>query len=390
MSPEKCAALRDFYREQLLDDIIPFWMRHGLDREHGGFLHHLDRDGRVYSTDKGVWIQARAVWMLSKLYNTVERNEDWLDAARSGYEFLLRHCFDADGRMFFAVTREGRPLRKRRYLFSEAFTAIACSEYARASGDPNALAKAHEVYHDMVQAYRTPGMLAPKTDPATRPMQSHAMPMILIATTQELRISSSDPLYDEVIGQSLEAILHSFVHPDIPALLENVGSRGERLDTPVGRLVNPGHAIESAWFLMHEGRHRGDKELITRACDILDWSLELGWDYEYGGLFSFVDVEGLPCEQLEWDMKLWWPHTEALYALLLALQLTGDERYEDWYDRMHDYTFSHFPDSGRGEWFGYLHRDGSVANTMKGGLWKGPFHIPRALWLMWRLLDEKP
>ena len=388
MNSERAMELRGIYFDQLLGDVVPFWMRHSLDREHGGFLHHLDRDGRLYSSDKGVWIQARAVWMLSKLYNTVERNPDWLAAARSGYEFLMQHAFDTDGRMFFLLTREGQPLRKRRYLFSEAFGAIACSEYARAAGDTQALAKAQEIYRTLLRWHRTPGLLEAKTDARTRPMLSHAMPMILIATTQELRLSSSNPLFEEVIDESLDLILHCFVHPEIPALLEHVGPKGERLHTPAGRLVNPGHALEAAWFLLHEAMHRSDGALVARACDIIDWSLELGWDTEYGGLFAFVDVEGQPCEALEADMKLWWPHTEALYALLLAYHLTGDARYEEWFDRMHDYTFEHFPDPGRGEWFGYLHRDGTVANSMKGGLWKGPFHVPRALWLLSQLLEK--
>lgn len=388
MTTERIHSLIKFYQHCLLDDIIPFWLTHSLDHEHGGFLHCLDRDGSVYNTDKAIWIQCRAIWMFSKLYNTVEKRSGWLDAARLGYEFVRKFGFDSDGRMFFFVTRDGRPLRKRRYLYSEAFGVIACAEYAKASGNEEALQIAKDTYRLIWRYYTTPGLLEPKIIPSTRTAKAHGMPMILIATTQELREVDSDPLYKHVVDDSLFQIINHFMKPDIPALLETVGPNGERLDIPAGRLVNPGHAIESAWFIMHEARYRDDASLLLCARNIIDWSLEFGWDDDFGGLFSFVDVEGKPTEQLEWDMKMWWTHTEALYALLLAHHLTHEQKYLDWFETVHEYTFSHFPDPEYGEWFAYVHRDGSLANRLKGSMWKGPFHIPRALWLCWRLLEE--
>jgi len=138
---------------------------------------------------------------------------------------------------------------------------------------------------------------------------------------------------------------------------------------------------------MNEGLYRNDRNIINKALKILDWSLELGWDKEYGGLLSFVDIEGKPPEQLEWDMKMWWPHSEALYALLLAHYITDDKKYELWFNKVHDYFFGCFADRVYGEWFGYLHRDGTVANMLKGSMWKGPFHIPRALLLILKLFN---
>jgi N-acylglucosamine 2-epimerase len=87
-------------------------------------------------------------------------------------------------------------------------------------------------------------------------------------------------------------------------------------------------------------------------------------------------------------MKLWWPHTEALYAFLLAYSITKDTKYAEWYERIHDWSFGHFEDKDYGEWFGYLHRDGTVSNTLKGSMWKGMFHLPRALLLNYKLLEK--
>lgn len=388
MNKEQVEKLYEFYKNALFEDIIPFWLEKGLDDKYGGFMTCLDRKGEVYNTDKSVWFQGRATWIFSRLYNTVEKKREWLEAAKSGYDFLKKYCFDNDKRMFFTVTRDGRPLQKRRYMFSEAFAIIAFAEYYRASGEKEALLEAREIYDMVMELYKTPGRLNPKINPDTRPTRGLSVPMILLATTQSLREADSGRNYDLLTKEFSDDILKYFFKPSEKALFETVGQNGERLDSPQGRCINPGHSIETAWFLIHEGMYRNDQVLIDTAEEILSYSLEIGWDNTYGGLLYFVDIEGKPAEQLEWDMKLWWPHTEALYAMLLAYYLTGKAKYEAWFSRVNDWAFSHFPDKENREWFGYLHRDGSVANTLKGSIWKGPFHLPRALLLCIKLLEK--
>lgn len=376
------------YRAQLLDDVLPFWIDHAIDREHGGFTTFLDQDGSLLSTDKPMWVQGRFVWLLARLYNTLESRREWLELARHGLDFIAAHGFDHDGRMFYSVTRDGRPLRKRRYLFTETFAAIGFAEYARAAGDDQARTRARELFHLIHHYHTTPGLLEPKVNPVTRPLKGHAMPMILLATAQVLREADDDPLYEQVIEASICELRDHFVHPELEALLETVGPDGAFLDNPEGRIVNPGHAIESAWFLMHEAQRRDDGDLLALALRILNWSLTIGWDSEFGGIYYFRDVRGLPCEQYEHDMKLWWPHTEAIYATLLAHRLTGQPQYRAWCQRIHDWAYAHFPDPEHGEWFGYLHRDGTRSTRLKGNMWKGPFHLPRMLLNCWTLLRD--
>ena len=391
MNQARRAQLRELYRKTLLEDVIPFWMAHSLDEQYGGYLTMLDREGSVYDTDKAIWVQGRGVWMYATLYNTVEQRAEWLDAARLGYRFLVAHGFDSDGRMFFQVTRDGRPLIKRRYFFSEVFAAIACAQYAKAAGDDEALQRARDIFRRIVDLATNPGRVTPKVNPATRRTISHAVPMVLLVTAQEMRSVDPDPFYDQVAEQAADQILSLFVKPEKRALFETLNADGSlMLDTVAGRTINPGHAIESAWFLMHEARYRGDQTITQRALDIIRWSLDIGWDKEYGGLLYFVDYEGKPPAQLEWDQKLWWPHTEALYALLLADHLSGESWCAEWYERVHEWSFGHFPDPQHGEWFGYLHRDGTVLTPLKGSSWKGPFHLPRALLLGYHLLGEPP
>lgn len=389
MDRNRIDSLIKTYRDTLLDDVIPFWTKNSVDREHGGFLTFLDRDGSVYGPDKPVWLQGRIVWMYSKLYNTVEKRQEWLDLARHGLGFLMKHCFDDDGRAFFVVTRDGKPLRKRRYVFSEVFAVMGLAEFAKATGEDWARQKAAEVFDTLVRYHTTPGLLEPKVNPDVRNLKGHAMPMILLATAQVARQVDDRPIYNEIIDNSIHEVFDHFLKPEFRAMLENVGPSGEFVDIPEGRVILPGHAIETAWFIMEEGRYRNDRELSLRALPILEWSLERGWDPEHGGgLLYYTDLKDLPCQQYEWDMKLWWPHTEMIYATLLAYHLTGDEKWAQWHQKAHDYSFSHFADPEFGEWFGYLHRDGTVSHRLKGNLWKGPYHLSRMLMLSWKLLES--
>lgn len=377
MNKKRISKLKKLFATRLLENTLPFWISNCIDREHGGYFTSLDRQGTVFSPHKGMWMHGRFVWLLSTLYNNLEQRQEWLDLAAHGIDFIRKHGFDTDGRIFFTVTADGRPVQKRRYLFTEIFAVTAFAEYHRASKDPAALETARELMTRIEECIEQPGCLEAKFRAEGFSARSHSMAMIRINTYQTLREADPDGEYTAKIDSAIDEVFTYFVKPDLQALLETVGPGGELLDLPEGRCVNPGHALETAWFILREGRLRGDRALIDRALPIIDWSLKLGWDPKYGGLFSFVDIEGKTPIQVEWDMKYWWPHNEALYATLLAYHLTGERRYEEWFHRIFRWTEHHFPDSKHGEWFGYLHRDGSVALDLKGNGWKGPFHLPR-------------
>jgi N-acylglucosamine 2-epimerase len=390
-NPVHRAHLALLYRDCLVGDVVPFWLRHGLDRDHGGVMTCLDRDGTVMDTDKSVWFQGRAGWMFATLYTTVEPRAEWLDAGRSCVEFLRRHCHSPEGKMYFTVTRDGRPLRMRRYVFSESFAAMAYAAWARATGEARAAEDAVKAFATYVHHSFTPGVMPPKTDAGTRPTQGLGGHMIGIVTAQELRANLGDVVVagrtcTDWIDHSLAAIESTFLKPEHEALLETVGPKGEVIDHAEGRTLNPGHAIECAWFIMHEGWLRGDRRLIQVGGTLLDWMWKRGWDDQFGGLLSFTDLRGLPVQEYWHDMKFWWPHCEAIIATLLAWQLTGDTKYARWHALVHDWSFAHFPDRDHGEWYGYLHRDGSLSQRAKGNLFKGPFHLPRMLWYGWRRL----
>lgn len=376
------------YKKDLTENIMPFWMKYGLDRENGGVYTCVDRDGSLMDTTKSVWFQGRFAFICSFAYNNVEKNQEWLDAAKSTLEFIEKHCFDEQGHMYFSVTAEGKPLRKRRYVFSETFAAIAMSEYALATGDQHWAKRAIQVFEDTQRFLATPGFLPAKFEADVK-LQGHSIVMILINVGSCIRKVVDDPKLTQQIDESIEKLKKYFIHPEFKCLLETVGENGEFIDTNMTRTINPGHCIETSWFIMEEAKLRGwDKPMLDMALQVFDWSWDWGWDNQYGGIINFRDCKNLPCQDYSQDMKFWWPQTEAIIASLYAYKLTKDEKYLKRHKVISDWTYAHFPDAEFGEWYGYLHRDGTVAQTAKGNIFKGPFHIPRMMVKGYMLCNE--
>ena len=389
------------YKEELVNNIMPFWLTHGLDHKHGGVYTCLNRDGSLIDSTKSVWFQGRFGFICAFAYNNIEPRQEWLDASRSCIDFIEKHCMDSDGRMFFEVKEDGTPLRKRRYLFSECFAVIAMSEYAIASGNVSYVEKAFNLFQLILHYADTRGALNPKYLPALE-SQGHSLTMILINTASRLReacslcpICCGNTTIDKSaslttrIDQSLQMLERYFLHPEFKAVLETVGPNGEFIDTCMGRTINPGHCIETAWFIMEEAKYRQmDNHLIELGLTIFDWSWQWGWDQEHGGIINFRDCRNLPPQDYSQDMKFWWPQCEAIIASLYAYELSGDNKYLERHRQISEWTYAHFPDKEYGEWYGYLHRDGTVAQPAKGNIFKGPFHVPRMMIKSYMLCQE--
>ena len=394
LSPARLDTLRSTYRTGLLESTVPFWLRHGIDREHGGLLSNLGEDGTLIDGDKALWLQGRAAWTFSTLYHTIEPNPAWLAAARSCLDFIRQHGQSPDGKLYFTVTRDGRPIRMRRYVYSECFASVGSAAYARATGDERAATEAVRYFETYLHHSFTPGVMPPKLDPVTRPLQGLAPHMIAIVTAQEMRALLGDPVVagarcTEWIDRSLAAIARDFFKPDLGALMETVGLHGEIVDCFDGRTLNPGHALECAWFVLREAKHRQrDPRLLALGLAILDCMWARGWDPLHGGLLYYTDVMGKPVQEYWADMKFWWPHNEAEIATLLAYQLTGDPKYAGWHGLVHEWSHRVFADPVHGEWFGYASREGRITTRLKGNTWKGPFHLPRMQLTCWGLIDE--
>ena len=380
-----------------LDTCVDFWLEHGMDKVNGGVYTCLDRKGEIYSTDKSVWMQGRCGWIFSYLCHVYGAKQEWLDAAKSCIDFLEDHCRnpEAANRLYFTVTADGKPLRQRRYYFSEAFYALANAEYYGVTGERENLERArwaYDLYWDLSHGAPDPTGLGPKTIPETRTGRAFGPPMIILNVTNVmLRVDPErKALYQERAQQSVDEIFQYHVHPELKCVLENVAEDGTaRLYYTEGRTVNPGHDIEGSWFLLEHAKNTGDQELVGKAAQIFDWAIEAGWDHEYGGLLYFIDCLGKPPEAYEHDMKLWWPHNEILIASMMLYRDTGDEKYLTWFQKTLDYCKEHFADDVYGEWYGYLRRDGKpTMPPTKGSTFKGPFHLPRSLIMVDTMIGE--
>ena len=396
MNKELFKSYQNFYRSRLLDDCIPFWMKSDLlDKEYGGYITCVDKEGKQYSEDKSVWFQGRCLWTFSALCNNYGKRDEWVEAAKLGVDFLNEKCVDKDGRMFFTVTRDGKPLRKRRYMYSESFYVISMAEYGVMMNDKEAIKKAEDCFELMLKLYRHPEedpfKITPKTYASTRQDRASAVPMVLVSSAQLLRRCDPEKAdyYTAITREMVDSIINYHYKPERHCVLEVVGPNGEFIDNPAGRCINPGHSMENSWFLMSEALYSKDDELMQKALNILNWSLEWGWDKQNGGFIYFTDCNGRPPEQLEHDMKLWWPHDEILISSLMLYRDTGKKEYLDWFYKTLDYCKEHFSDPAYGEWYGYLRRDGlPTMPSTKGSTFKGPFHLPRMLINVDRMLGE--
>ena len=388
MNKELLKEIRAWAKNQL-DTCVDFWLKYGIDKENGGVYTCIDRFGMVYSTDKSVWMQGRCAWTFARLCNQYGARPEWLEASKSCLDFMEKYCINpnAEGRMYFTVTADGKPLRQRRYYFSESFYIIANVEYYGVTGEKVYLERARK-YYDMLYALNNgliadPTGLGPKTEPATRTGRALADPMIFLNTTAIMR--KYDPenreKYDRYSAECAENIIKYHFKQDLGCTLEMVAPDGKpMLDFTAGRVVNPGHDIECSWFLVEEALYRSDSEMLEKAKQIFKFAAEKGWDKTYGGILMFIDCLGYPPEAYEHDMKLWWPHNELMIASLMLYKQTGEEQYIEWFEKAREYCKNHFCDNEYGEWYGYLRRDGLPTEpACKGSTFKSPFHVPRCL-----------
>lgn len=378
----------DLYYNELVEQVIPFWGKHSMDFQFGGYFTCLDRKGKVFDTDKFMWLQGRQIYLFAMLYNQLEQKQEWLDAALLGAEFLKRHGRNSAGDWYFSLTREGQPLTQPHNIFSDCFVAMGFAELYKATGNDEHKEIALETYRNIRRKQHNPKGVYAKTVPGARPLKNFSLPMIL----SNLALILEDVIGTEEVNQLLRPLVteitEMFYQKEHGLVFENVLVDGTLSDSFEGRLINPGHITEAMWFLMDIGVRWDDRKLIDFAVETTLSAIEYGWDKKHGGIFYFLDYKGYPPQQLEWDQKLWWVHLETLIALAKGYRLTGNQKCLEWFEIIHKYTWAHFRDEEYAEWFGYLNREGEVLLDLKGGKWKGCFHVPRGLFQIYKTTAE--
>jgi len=380
--------LADQYKKELLESVLPFWLEKSPDREYGGYFSCFTRDGKVFDTDKFLWLQGRQVWMFATLYNQVEQKEEWLECAIHGADFLKRFGHDGEYNWYFSLNRAGKALVQPYNIFSYTFAAMAFAQLSLATGKEEYAVIARRTLDRILEKEHNPKAQWNKAVPGTRELKNFALPMILSNLALEMEHLLEREFLEETMERVIRTVMEEFYDPESGLILESIHASGQLSDSFEGRLINPGHAIEAMWFIMDLGVRQQRPELIKNANEIGLHMLEYGWDPEYGGVFYFMDRLGHPPQQLEWDQKLWWVHIESLITTLKGYHLLGNQKNLEWFQRIHQYAWEKFRDPEYPEWFGYLNRRGEVFLPLKGGKWKGCFHVPRGLYNCWQLLEK--
>jgi N-acylglucosamine 2-epimerase len=376
------------YREELLQHVLPFWLTNSRDEENGGYFTCLSREGKVFDTDKFMWLQGREVWCFSHMYNNVEQKKEWLAMALHGAAFMEKYGRNENGDWYFSLTADGKPLVQPYNIFSDCFAVMAFAALHKATQEEKYKKIAADTFERIIQRQHNWKGQYSKAYPGTRNLKNFSLPMILCNLSLEMEHILGSERVNSFIPTVISEVMDVFYQPEQGLVLENVYEDGSFCDSFEGRLLNPGHAIEAMWFIMDLGKRMNDTALIEKAKKIMLDTLDYGWDTTHGGIFYFLDIKGNPPQQLEWDQKLWWVHVEALVALARGFAYTGDAQCMKWFEKIHAYTWQHFKDKEHGEWFGYLNRRGEVLLDLKGGKWKGCFHVPRALYQVWKTFDS--
>ncbi len=326
--------------------------------------------------------------LIYKHLSKMENNNEWLQMSIHGAAFMEKYGRDDNGNWYFSLSAEGKPLVQPYNIFSDCFATMAFAALDKASSNDRYKKIATDTFENIIKRQHNWKGVYNKVYPGTRNLKNFSLPMILCNLSLELEHILGSEKVDEFIPAVIKEVMDVFYQPDLGLILENVYEDGSFCDSFEGRLINPGHAVESMWFMMDLAHRLNDSTLLEKACNIMLNTLEYGWDKEYGGIFYFLDVKGHPPQQLEWDQKLWWVHVEALVALAKGYAYTKNDKCMEWFEKIHTYTWNNFKDKEAGEWFGYLNRRGEVLLNLKGGKWKGCFHIPRALYQVYKTFEN--
>ncbi len=406
--------LYNFYYQQLTSNFLPYWQKH-IDQEHYGILNCLNNYGNsLVSNHKFTWSQGRFLWLLGELwknnitYPQMKQDMDLL------YNFLTRYSVYDDFRCCFLLEQDGTKildLKTDRYdtsIYADCFTLIGLSQYISLFPDSEKELFAEKLYYSIRHRLETSDFL---TEPYPIPdgYRVHGIPMIMIHTTHCF-IHMKQVFHMDVaneIAYVFSLIQDIFTHFVQDNLIREYIPCHPSKDISTNRMLdrhrNPGHTLEDLWFILDFLKEFDNVEhYLPKIICIARHTLEYGWDQEFGGLFRYIDCSGGQPKgesigdsfenQLidTWDMKLWWPHSEALYTTLYLYKLTQLEEFKHTYERIHRYTFSTFPNHELGEWIQIRQRNGQPEEKVVALPVKDPFHIMRNFLKIIELCQDNP
>lgn len=372
--------LLKLYENTLLDNVVPFWIRNGIDDEYGGIFNCIRDDGTIINTDKYIWSQGRALWTFSALYNRINKKKEWLEIATKLKNFLiLSDAVDQEGAWSFAVSREGKRIIPPQSIYADAFAILGLIEFSKISKNEDAMQIALKSYQRVKPLLNDHSSLPTEPNRIPTGYEHHGPKMIYSLIAYEVGALFNDQSILKEAYQLADQVMDHHYDDKTGLVREFITYEKKIINNDVGMTIVPGHAIESMWFFAHIYQYWNEPEKVKKVLRIIKNHLEFGWDRQFGGVFLAKRIDGGKAVWWNPEAKVWWVFTECMYALILAHEILGEEWCMNWYWKIHDYAFKHFPDKKHGEWTQNLNRKGEIIDVVTSLKVKDFFHLPRAL-----------
>jgi cellobiose epimerase len=388
-------------RSVLKTSLVDFYLPAAVDRANGGYLESL-RDGKLAPTgEKFLTLQARQLWFFSTLAAEGIERDAAREAARAGFDFLEKRMRDPrHGGYFSKVTDAGAPRDPRKHAYLNAFALYGLVAYHRATGEPEALAAAKDLFRTLEEKAhdrRYGGYLEfftadwrPVTDPretgyvgaiGTKTYNTH---LHLLEALTALYRAWPDPLVRKRLAELLVINTDTVRHPDYPFNIDGWRPDWRRIDTPANLRASYGHDVECAWLALDAGRALGLRPALLRgwAERLCGYSLKYGYDRRHGG-FYYTGPPGKPVDDTR---KEWWVQAEALVSMLEMYRLTGKREYYDAFRQTLDFVEKHQV-AREGGWWATRAADGSPKGDQRSSPWQGAYHNGRAMVLCAKILE---
>lgn len=395
-------------QDHFRDELLPFWMTHGVDTESGGFLTYLDRNGRpTGDTVKTLVCQTRMIYTFSSVHRAGFGEGKALEIAERGLDFLLDHFWDdKHGGWFWTTERDGTPINVGKIGYGHTLAMYALSEYGMASGDLRGMewaVKTYEVLQSLAADVLNGGYYEFfERDWQKKPpgrgggdRKSFDVHMHMMEAFTNLYEASGAAIYHERTREVIELIFRYMMHPEHGTgiaqfspdwqpqraiIFDNVWGSDRDVEDPEGRPLDNtsyGHNVEFAWLLHHaiELLDLDVEAYKPRLKQLYDHAARYGVDYERGGIYCEGRHDGAPRE----TNKEFWQQAEALVGFLDAYQLFGDEAYLRAYEAVHRFVFDHVINHDVGEWYPLFDENNQMLRDYMAHAWKINYHTVRSM-----------
>lgn len=395
-------------QQHLLNELIPFWLTHGVDHEYGGYLTYLDSKGNpTGETDKTLICQTRFLYTASAAHRANLGDGKFLGIAKQGFEFLTNHFWDNDNTGWHWVcAQDGTPINKSKLTYGQSFAIYGLSEYAMASGDPRATEMAEETYRSIttLAADGERGGFMEFLEEDWRPKKpgvyggdrkTFDVHMHLMEAFTNLYEATGNEKYKEDAEYVISLIFDHMIHqptgtgiaqfaldwtPLRAIIFKDVWGSDRDVEEGEGRPLNNtsfGHNVEFAWLLKHSIDILGldVEDYIDRLRKLYDHAVEYGIDWKRGGVYCEGPHDGPARER----NKEFWQQAETMVGMLDAHLVLGDDRYFDAYEKVHRFAMDHMINHRVGEWYPLFDENNHRLWDYLGHAWKINYHTVRAM-----------